>query len=236
MEFFKLINSWWPWFNIYNDIFFIQFFICITFIYIYLYNNIYYTFLYVFINFFLLGLYLSIFQVELFTAFLWLVECSVLFVFLLLLFYLNIKGLYSFTFNKYYIYLVLIIFFFLSFCLNSWSEFDITSNIDLSFIYILDNFYESISNPIMNDLFGFYISYYTLNNVEFIFIGFLLLLGSVICVNLYQINKNSRVNNVTNSLSLFNFFQDFSSFFFLRKQNLIKQGNTKSSLKVFKKK
>ena len=66
----------------------------------------------------------------------------------------------------------------------------------------------------MNDLFGFYISYYTLNNVEFIFIGFLLLLGSVICVNLYQINKNSRVNNVTNSLSLFNFFQDFSSFFF----------------------
>ena len=159
-----------------------------------------------------------------------------MFVFLLLLFYLNIKGLYSFTFNKYYIYLVLIIFFFLSFCLNSWSEFDITSNIDLSFIYILDNFYESISNPIMNDLFGFYISYYTLNNVEFIFIGFLLLLGSVICVNLYQINKNSRVNNVTNSLSLFNFFQDFSSFFFLRKQNLIKQGNTKSSLKVFKKK
>ena len=88
----------------------------------------------------------------------------------------------------------------------------------------------------MNDLFGFYISYYTINSVEFIFIGFLLLLGSVICVNLYQINRSSRTNNVSNSLSLFNFFQDFSSFFFLRKQNLIKQGNTKSSLKVFKKK
>ena len=65
--------------------------------FIILYKNIYYILLYVGLVFFLLGIYVSIFQLELFTAFLWLIECSVLFVFLLLLFFLNVKGVYSYT-------------------------------------------------------------------------------------------------------------------------------------------
>lgn len=101
---------------------------------------------------------------------------------------------------------------------------------------LIDNYYESLCNNITNDLFGFSISFYFLNGIEFVFIGFLLLIGSVICVNLFQMGKNIRSQTYSNYLSVFSFFVDFSSFFFLRKQNLIKQGNNKASLKVFKKK
>lgn len=207
-----------------------------TYLYVYYYNNIYYILLYTFINFFLVGIYLSIFQIELFTAFLWLVECSVLFVFLLLLFYFNVKGQYSYSYNSLHNYLTIIILFFFYINVNIYSEFSNNNIIDLSFYSLIDNFYETVFNPITNDLFGFSISYYMINGVEFIFIGFLLLIGSVICVNLYQMNKNIRVQNYNNFLTIFNFFSDFSNFLFFRKQNLTKQGNSKASLKIFKKK
>jgi hypothetical protein len=113
---------------------------------------------------------------------------------------------------------------------------DADYNFDLNFYGLIDNYYESVFNPITNDLFGFSVSYYLLNSIEFILIGFLLLIGSVLCVSLYQTNKNVRTQSYNNFLTVFNFFSDFSSFFFLRRQNLIKQGNTKSSLKLFKKK
>lgn len=207
-----------------------------TYVYIYFYKNIYYILLYTFINFFLIGVYLAIFQIELFTAFLWLVECSVLFVFLLLLFYFNVKGSYSYSYNYIYSYIILLLLFFYYISINMYSESNTSFIVDLSFYGLIDNYYESIFNPINNDLFGFSISYYLINGVEFIFIGFLLLIGSVICVNLYQMNKNIRTQNYDSFLTIFNFFTDFSSFLFFRKQNLTKQGNTKASLKIFKKK
>lgn len=107
-------------------------------------------------------------------------------------------------------------------------------NTSEGFFALFDNFYESLHNNIMNDLFGFSISYFLLNAVEFVFIGFLLLIGSVVCVNLYQINKNIRARVYTNFLTIFNFFTDFTSFFFIRKQNLTKQCYTKTALKIFK--
>jgi len=232
----SLINQWWPWVSIWDDIFLIQFFIVTTFFYIFFYSNIYYVLLYTFINFFLVGIYLSIFQIELFTAFLWLVECSVLFVFLLLLFFLNIKGVYTYTTSYTYNYvfaLFLLTYFIL---INYTPESNSLVLADMSFYGLLDNYYEALHNNISNDLFGFSISYYFVNGVEFILIGFLLLIGSVICVNLYRFNKDVRVQSYNNYFTLFNFFTDFTSFFFLRKQSLIKQGNNKASLKVFKKK
>ncbi len=229
-----LVSQWWPWFNFWNDVFIIQFFIIYTYIYIYTYNNIYYVLLYTFINFFLVGVYLSIFQIEFFTAFLWLVECSVIFVFLLLLFYVNVKGTYTYVYANIYIYLWLFIILFYFILTNHYQDSD--TNFDLNFYGLIDNYYEGFINGITNDLFGFSVSYFLINGVEFLFIGFLLLIGSVICVNLYQMNKNIRVQSYNNFLSLFNFFKDFSSFFFLRRQNLTNQGNTKASLKIFKKK
>ncbi len=231
---FLFISQWWPWLNFWNDIFIIQLFILYTYVYIYTYNNIYYILLYTFINFFLIGVYLSIFQIELFTAFLWLVECSVIFVFLLLLFYINVKGNFNYTYVNTYVYVWLFFLFFFILLVNFYSESD--SNFDLNLYGLIDNYYESIFNQITNDLFGFSLSYYLINGIEFLFIGFLLLVGSVVCVNLYQMNKNIRTQSYNSYLSVFNFFNDFTSFFFLRRQNLIKQGNVKASLKLFKKK
>lgn len=107
---------------------------------------------------------------------------------------------------------------------------------DLSLYFLLDNSYESVCNFLQNDLFVLFISYYVLNNVEFIVIGFLLLVGSFVCVNLYVVNKNTRSQNYKSFFNVFNFFLDMCSFSFLRKQNLVKQGNVKPSLKIFLKK
>jgi hypothetical protein len=174
------------------------------------------------------------FQIELFTAFLWLVECSVLFIFLLLLFYVNVKGVHQYLYTYQYIY-VYVFYFFLYFILIN-TCFSLNLDFELNYFYILDNFYESLYNNVNNDLIGFFISYFLINSVEFLVIGFLLLVGSVLCVYLFQINKTTRTQPYNNYLTVFNFFLDFTNFFFLRKQNLIKQGNTKSSLKLFKKK
>lgn len=216
--------------------FIIQFFIICTLVYIYTYTNIYYVLLYTFVNFFLVGICLSVFQVELFTAFLWLVECSVLFVFLLLLFYINVKGVYPYTLSQNHTIFFSILFLVYVIFLSPFSESDNFSLLCAGFYGLLDNYYEALFNPVSNDLFGFFISYYFLNGVEFLFIGFLLLVGSVICVNLYLTNKNIRTQSINNYLLVFNFFSDFTNFLFLRKQNLIKQGNSKASLKLFKKK
>lgn len=182
-----------------------------------------------------MGLYLSLLQVELFTAFLWLVECSVLFVFLLLLFYLNVKGTYKHTYKQNKGMFILFLFTSLNIVCNPIFLKEYSFGTDLSLYTFLENYYEAFQVSIQNDLFGFYISYYIINVIEFVIVGFLLLIGSIICVNLYQMNKNVRVQSHTNFLKIFNFFTDFSSFFFLRKQNLIKQGNTKPSLRSYKK-
>jgi len=108
--------------------------------------------------------------------------------------------------------------------------------IGISLYNLIDNYYESLHNNINNDLFGFSISYYLINGVEFSFIGLLLLLGSVVCVNLHITNKNIKTQSISNFLSIFNFFTDFIDFSFFRKQNLTKQSNTKASLKIFFKK
>lgn len=203
------------------------------YIYIGNYSSVYYTLLYVFILFFLFGVSLSIYQLDLFTAFLWLIECSVVFVFLLLLFYLNVKNVMIKIQFLFYCY-VFIFFYILSLVF-------ITPNTNLqlnnlTLYFLLDNSYEGVFNFLQNDLFVFFISYYVLNNIELVFIGFLLLIGSIVCVNLHCVNKNSRVQNYKSFFNVFNFFLDMCSFMFLRKQNIIKQGNTKPSLKVFFKK
>ena len=155
---------------------------------------------------------------------------------MLLLFYLNIKSSYNYTLNQSYQYIFILYLFIYLFLVNYYIESDNNTIIDISIYGLLDNYYEAYLNTVSNDLFGFSISYFILNGVEFLLIGFLLLIGSVICVNLYQMNKNVRTQTYQNYLNVFNFFTDFTSFFFLRKQNLIKQCNNKASTKVFKKK
>ncbi len=64
-------------------------FIVILFFFI---NNSFYLLLYFFIFTFLVGLFISTYQMELFTGFLYVIEITVVFMLLLVLFYLNFKG------------------------------------------------------------------------------------------------------------------------------------------------
>jgi len=88
----------------------------------------------------------------------------------------------------------------------------------------------------MNDLFSLYISYYVINSFEFILIGILLLIGSIVCVNINKFNKNLKSNNYYDLLTIFDFFNDFVKYLFMRKQNLVDQTIHPSATKIFKKK
>jgi hypothetical protein len=80
------------------------------------------------------------------------------------------------------------------------------------------------------------LSFYNLNSLEFICIGFLFLIGSVVCINMLQNVKKLKVQKISSYLSIFNFFNDFVSFIFMRKQNLNTQSNFFSSTRIYKKK
>lgn len=229
--------NWLPWFFLWSEIFFLQF-ILIYVIYLIITNsNLYYVLLYLFCELFFIGLFILVVQLELFTGFLWVIECTVIFISILLLFYLNNKGSFfnlkinTYKFNLFYIYLV---FFFLpyTFCYEVEEYlYLVVDNINL-----WDDFFESVQNSNTNDFVGLLLSYYYYNSFEFLLIGFLLLVGSVVCVNLFRSNNKIKLHKYGNFLSLFSFFQDMINFVFMRKQNLSDQQRTTVGTGFFKKK
>lgn len=231
-NFLFFINYWLPWFSFLIEVFFLQL-VCLYIVYLFIISdNSYYLLLFLVILTFFLGIFLALYQLELFTAFLWLVELSVFFVFLLLLFYINVKGALGFyKINQYY-YIIFLIF---SFCFfYSFYESDCLDTHNL--LFYGDDFYSAYATGVCNDFYGLFISYYYVNFIEFIVIGLILLVGSLFCITLYNINSNITRNNYTQFFKIFSFFKDFVNFFFLRKQNLTRQGFSKETLKVFKKK
>ena len=107
---------------------------------------------------------------------------------------------------------------------------------ELNVFLFWDDFYEALNNTNMNDFSVLLISYYTVNSLEFLIIGFILLIGSVVCVNLYKINKNIRVDSYGNFFSFFDFFKDSINYVFNIKQNLYNQNMYTPSNKMFKRK
>lgn len=206
---------------------------------IYSTNNLYFSLFYLFIIFFYFGIFLSIYNLELFTAFLWLTECVIIFVSILFLFYLNVYGnvnrtnLIVFSFKYYGLFFSFLVF---SFMYIFPSELEFFIPIELNSLVSWDDYYEALWNNKMNDLFGLYLSYYTINSFEFLVVGLLLLIASLICVNLNKFNRNIKSNNYYELTSLFDFFDDFVKFIFMRKQNLVDQEISSSSTRMFKKK
>lgn len=178
-------------------------------------------------------------QMDLFAGFLWVVEFTVIFISLLLLFYINVEGnKFSLNLMNNRSYFSFFLFFF--FCLfNNYlfignNEFYIPlifNNVDL-----WDDFYEALNNTNMNDFRALTIGYYSINSIEFIFIGFLLLVGSIVCVNLNKIQKSMRNIKYSQFLNIFDFFKNFLNFTFMRKQNLTNQNLHPTSIRIFKKK
>lgn len=205
---------------------------------IYVNISVYYTAFYFTLLVVFFGLFLAIYQLDLFTAFLWLAEFVVIFITILFIFFLNVYSNVSkknkiFFFTKY----IGFIFFFVILS-QYYSVFYDISSLGFNFFsyYLYDNFYGNVSVSILNDFFSFFKSYYYYNSLEFLLVGFLLLIGSLICVNLNFFSKNNKVLNYYDFFTVFDFFKDFSKFIFMRKQNLVDQLNTQSATRVFKKK
>lgn len=202
-------------------------------------NNYYYLIFYFFLETFYYGFFLSLYQLDFFVGFLWLTECLVVFVSILLLFYLNNSG----NFNK--LNLSLLRFFVLgSICgittlainLIIYSENEVFLPFELNINDLWDDYYESLNNTLMNDAVGLMISYYGVNSFEFLLLGFILLVGSLVVVNLNKLNKNVHYPKYNTFLEVFNFLKNWVNSFFIRKQNLTDQEMTYASTRVFGKK
>lgn len=230
---------WWPWLTFFSEVWILQILIIYTLYLIFSTLNIYYVLVYLFLEIFLFGIFISVIQMELFTGFLWVVECTVIFIALLLLFYLNIEGTQlRLNLKVYRIYFVFILFLIFSIFNNYLfiGNFEFYIPIIFNNIDLWDDFYEALYNVNMNDFRALTIGYYSINSIEFITIGLILLVGSVVCVNLNKIQKSMRVYKYSSYFNMFDFFKDFLNFTFMRKQNLNNQTLNPASIRVFKKK
>lgn len=237
--FLDVINYWWPWMTFFSETWLLQILMVYVLYLMFSTLNIYYVLLYMLIQIFLFGLFISVIQMELFTGFLWVAEATIVFIALLLLFYLNVEGT-QLRFNLksyrvYFVFLLFIVFFlFNNFLFVGNNEFYLP--IIFNAIDLWDDYYEALFNVNMNDFRALTIGYYSINSIEFIMIGLILLVGSVVCVNLNKLQKSMRVFKYSVYFNIFDYFKDFLNFTFIRKQNLMDQVSTPSSIRIFKKK
>lgn len=133
-----------------------------------------------------------------------------------------------------YKYILFLLFLFISVLFVSDVEILVFDEVRVQYVGWVD-YYEALKNHGMNDFSVFLISYYSFNALEFIIIGTILFFGSMVCVNLYKINKDTTTENTLEFTSLFNIFKDQVSFNFLRKQNLFLQNLTPPATRVVSK-
>jgi hypothetical protein len=222
-----------------SDVWFIQVSILYVLYLVYTANNYYLTLFYFLICFFYYGFFLCFYQLDFFVGFLWLTECLVVFVLILMLFYLANSG----NFNKFK--QNLLIFFHFSGALSIlllstnfiiFSETEWFLPMEFAIVEIWDDFYELWNNSVMNDAVGLMISYYLVNSFEFLCITFFLLVGSLIVVNLNQIFKKVQYPLYNSFLEILTFLNEWVKSFFLRKQNLTDQESTRANTRQFVKK
>lgn len=236
--FFDVILSWLPWLYIYVDTFFLQLIIVYLIYLLVTTNSTFNVLLYIFLEIVYLGLVVGLYQLEFFTGFLWAAEFTVVFVILLLLFYLNVEGhwaavnLSKYRVSFFFLFLIFFIFNFFYF----FSEVECYLPFSLNINDYWDDYYESLSNSNMNDFVSLLISYYAVNSLSFICVGFIFLIGSVVCVNMVRYVRNNKNKNIGSFLSVFNFFKNFVNYIFSRKQNLNKQMSAVASVRIIKKK
>ena len=157
--------------------------------------------------------------------------------FLLLLFYLNFQGYsgYNHTNSTNHLKLINALFYlFFSFIFINNSEVDVI--FEDNFYIFWENYYELFLNHNINDFSCFLLSYYEFNANNLVTIGFILFVGSMVCVNLYKCNKKNLSQSIVNFTSLFNLFYDLLSFNFIRKQNLFYQNLNLPTTRTFSKK
>ncbi len=190
---------------------------------------------------FYFGLVLSLVQADLFTGFLWTTEFTIILIALILFFYLNVEGsilkINLKISNFYFIFFFFFFLFFFFFKNSMYNNLDFYNDLNwLFFNFYFDDWYESLNNFLMTDFISLYTTYYSINSVEFLIIGYLLFLGSLISVSLNKSHKNLKIYDNSNFLKLFNFFNNFLNYSFLRKQTLNDQSYYDPNIRLFKKK
>lgn len=238
MESFLNIIYFFPWVSFFDDTWVLQLLLIYVLYLLFINLNVYYTLLYLFLEIILVGFFIGLIQMELFTGFLWVVEGTVIFIAIILLIHLNSDGSNLNINIKIYkfLYVLPIFLFFILLFKNSFFFSDYIYFNFLNFNELYDNFYEAIENKNMNDFLLLFISFYIINSLEFILIGILLLIGSVVCVHLNKMQKTLKIEQLNNYFNIFSFYTDFLNFFFFRKQNLFKQTNYEPSIRIYKRK
>lgn len=197
-------------------------------------TNPFYMLLYFFTYTFTIGCVILIYQIEFFTGFLYVLEITVVFIMLILYFYFNFKGTWSYNLSEYIT--TWPVFFFIIYSLPTvYVEDESTLPNLFNAIDTWDDYYEALNQHLMNDFAGLFISYYMVHSLELIIIGFMLFIGSIGCITLYSlINTSKRVdyNLVINFLSYYTKFYDT---LFIRKQTLNNQTHRRDSVRVVKK-
>lgn len=236
LDFSHTLYSWWPWLSFYWDVFFLQFmvfYLCFLFFFS---TNVFYVLLYLFLLVFFWGIILGLLQADFFTGFLWVVECTVIFVSVILIFYLNIVGqhiFYNIKFNLFFFYwgVLFSFFFFYNFFISGNSENEVAILFNSSVLWF--DFYEAINNTNTNDFIALLLSYYSINSLLFLIIGFLLLIASVVCVVLNVEQYLCKFEGFEIFSQVFNIFKEFINFKFIRRQSLSAQAIGIPTLRTF---
>ena len=231
---FNLFLVWQPWINFFSDVWVLQVLIFYILLLLFFTKNNYYLVFYLFLEVLFFGLYIALIQGELFTAFLWVIEFTLIFIVIIFLVYLNVEGFSFQIYSNFFFFFFLFIFFYI---LNFY-YLNTDQNI-LNFfqtIYLWDDYYEAFSNKIINDFSVLTISYYSFNNIELLVFGILLLVGSIICINLNKIQKKIKLSTLIKAKIKLKFFFKRFNFFFIKKQSLKKQSVKKPNIRMFKKK
>lgn len=183
--------------------------------------NLYYTLLYLFIWITLCGVLLSFCNNELATGFLWVTEVLVIFIFLLMLFYINNLGDRSrVKVDESFIYVCLISFFILVLPTSQrYAESFINFFTDLFWT----DYYEAMYYLFINDFLGFFLSFYLLNCFILIIVGYILYVGSLVCVMLFSSIKKFKFSNINAFINVLLSSQFFLYSLFFRKQDLFDQ-------------
>ena len=219
--------------NLFSEVLVMQTAIIINMLVLFLLRNIFYTLLYFLLFTLQLGVFISFYQMELFTGFLYVIEITAIFIMLLVLFYLNFKSHATYySISDLSVQLVLI--FILLLVPSFYTEGELFLPPLFNFTSLWDNFYDGLCGYSLNDFIGLYLSYFLLNSLELVIIGFILFAGSILCVVLFNLSGFSKNSNYSLLKNFINFFFNLLDFYFLRKQNLIKQNLQQPGLRILK--
>ena len=203
---------------------FIQLLIIILVVLLLITLNLFYSLLYLLLLIFFFGIILCFCNNELTAGFLWVNELIVIFVLLLLLLYINFSGETKkifFTNFFFYSFIIIVFLFILDYDTSFEEDFLLILYSDI----IWFDYYEALNNFHTNDFFGFFLSYYTFNNILILILGLILFYGSIVCVLLFRLIKVVKFNNVNNFFDILKFSQSFLYSIFMRKQDLFDQNS-----------